>query len=118
MTAGAEIRGMADRFRDAPAQAVELVRAATTKAALDTQAEARRRAPVDTGYLRSSITVDLAQMGGNVVVGEVTAGANYAAYVENGTSRQSPQPFMRPALETHQKPWVQAMTSIGLEAIK
>lgn len=117
MTAGAEIRGMADRFRDAPAQAVELVRAATTKAVIDTQAEARRRAPVDTGYLRSSITVGLEQMGGNVVVGEVTAGANYAAYVENGTTRQSPQPFMRPALEANAKPWGQAMRSIGLEAI-
>ena len=118
MTAGAEIRGMADRFRGAPAQAVELVRAATTKATLDTQTEARRRAPVDTGYLRSSITVDLAQMGGDVVAGEVTAGANYAAYVENGTTRQSPQPFMRPALEANAKPWGHAMRSIGLEVFQ
>ena len=117
MTAGAEIRGMADQFRGAPAQAVELVRAATTKAVLDTQAEARRRAPVDTGYLRSSFTVNVVETM-NIVAGEVTVGANYAAYVENGTSRQAPQPFMRPAFEAHQKPWAQAMRSIGLEAIQ
>ena len=73
MTAGAEIRGMADRFRGAPAQAVGLVRAATTKAVLDTQTEARRRAPVDTGYLRSSITTNVDMSAGDFVAGEVTA---------------------------------------------
>lgn len=116
MTAGAEIRGMADRFRDAPAQAVDLIRVATEKTVIDTQATARRRAPVDTGYLRASIFTRTG-INGTTVWGEVGAGANYAAYVENGTTRQSPQPFMRPALEAHQKPWAQAMTAIGLEAI-
>ena len=75
MTAGREFRGMADRFRTAPDKAVAMIRDATAKATLDTQRVARERAPVDTGYLRSSIaaTIDPGSTSG-VIVGEVTAG--------------------------------------------
>lgn len=105
---------MADRLRDAPGKAVELIGQATMKATLDTQRMARERTPVDTGYLRSSIAVSVqpGQSAGSVV-GEVTAGANYAAYVEHGTSRQRPQPFMRPAFEQSRDVWVQMLEQIG-----
>lgn len=105
---------MAGRLRDAPGKAVGMIRDATVKATLDTQRMARERAPVDTGYLRSSIAVSVqpGQSAGSVV-GEVTAGANYAAYVEHGTSRQRPQPFMRPAFEQSRDVWVQMLEQIG-----
>ena len=57
--------------------------------------EARRRAPVDTGYLRSSID-------GNYIDEfeyEVIAEADYAIFVEKGTRYMSPQPFMEVSLD-------------------
>lgn len=112
MTAGREFRGMADRFRAAPDKAAGMVRAATTKAVVDTQRLARERAPVDTGYLRASIfTREGAQ--GATWWGEAQVGAEYAYWVENGTSRQRPQPFMRPAYEQARDVWVQMIEQTG-----
>lgn len=116
MGAGDEIRGMAARLNDAPTRAVDLIRQATVKATTDTQAEARRRAPVDTGYLRSSITARHGAQG-STVFGVIEAGANYAAYVEHGTSRAGPQPFMRPATELHAPKWQAAIEQIGGKAL-
>lgn len=69
---------------------------------------------MDTGYLRSSIaaTIDPGS-GSGQIVGEVTAGAEYAAYVEHGTSRQRPQPFMRPAFEQARDVWVKMIEQTG-----
>lgn len=57
------------RFRDALAAAGEVV-----------SADAKANCPVDTGYLRNSIAV---QVDGNSAV--ISASASYAAYVEFGT---------------------------------
>ena len=58
------------------------------------KADAKLRAPVDTGQLRASIQhqvqEDYADIGTNV---------EYAASVEFGTARQRPQPYLRPALD-------------------
>ena len=116
MTAGNEFRALADRFRTAPEKAAGMVRTATTKAVLDTQRVARERAPVDTGYLRASIfTREGAQ--GSAWWGEVEAGAEYAAYVEHGTSRARPQPFLRPAHEQVAPVFVQMIEQIGGKAL-
>lgn len=59
------------------------------------EGEAKLRSPVDTGRLRDSID--------NKVVSDkrVDIGTNveYAIYVEKGTSRQSAQAFLTPAVE-------------------
>lgn len=55
---------------------------------------AQRKAPVDTGHLRRSITMDLSDGG---LTGKVKPTADYAPYLEYGTRFQSAQPFMRPA---------------------
>ena len=112
MTAGSEFRGMADRFRAAPDKAAGMIRTATAKAVLDTQRVARERAPVDTGYLRASIfTREGAQ--GATWWGEVQVGAKYAYWVENGTSTQAPQPYMRPAHEQVRPVFVQMIEQVG-----
>ncbi len=49
--------------------------------------------PVDTGALRDSIT---AESDGNSAV--VSANTDYAAFVEFGTSKMAPQPYLVPAL--------------------
>ena len=66
------------------------------------EAYAKKKCPVDTGLLRSSIThvydKTSAYIGTNVV---------YAPYVEFGTSRQKPQPFLRPAALDHAQEYKQ-----------
>jgi HK97 gp10 family phage protein len=113
---GAEIRAHAAKFRAAGVKVTPLVVAATTKATLDTAAQARELTPVDTGYLRASIATTTGT-DGTSVFGEVTAGANYAAYVEHGTSRMAPQPFMSPAHEANAAKWLAALAQIGGQAL-
>lgn len=66
------------------------------RTAQTTADDMRRRAPVDTGRLRSRI--DVRQVGDRVLVGP--DGVEYAAFVEFGTSDTTAQPFATPAAET------------------
>ena len=52
----------------------------------------------DTGYLVNNIKrkMDMDKLGG-----EVRSRANYSKYLEYGTSKMMPRPFMFPALEKH-----------------
>lgn len=52
--------------------------------------------PKDTGRLANSITH---QVGDKEVA--ISTNVQYATYVELGTSRQTPQPFLRPAASDH-----------------
>lgn len=57
--------------------------------------------PIDTGALRMTIRVEHSR-GINGPTVEVVAGAghaDYASYVEHGTSRMAAQPYLGPALE-------------------
>ena len=69
--------------------------AMTAKAALDIQAHAQGRAPVDTGTLKNSIQAT--QIAKNHW--RVTVGADYGVYVEYGTVHMAAQPYLRPAVE-------------------
>ena len=80
------------------------------KAALDTMADAKTLAPVDTGNLRGSITTDT-RTGDLSAVVEATA--NYAAYVEFGTRRMRPQPYMRPAQDRNTDPFMDAIAQLA-----
>lgn len=73
----------------------ERVERLVEKAALDIEAHAKARAPVDTGFLKSSITAEPV----GPLHHRVVAYASYAIYVEFGTSRMAAQPFMWPASE-------------------
>lgn len=102
---------------------------AMAKAALFVEAEAKKKAPRDTGDLARSITSKVETTGGEVV-GTVFTPLYYAPYVEYGTglfaedgggrkdvpwhyqddkgdwhttSGQHPQPFMRPALDENRE---------------
>lgn len=69
---------------------------ALTKIGLVAVSYAKRLCPVDTGRLRNSITFytedKAVHIGTNV---------EYAQFVEEGTSKQKPQPYLRPAVEDH-----------------
>jgi HK97 gp10 family phage protein len=61
--------------------------------------EAKQRVPVRTGALRKSIRVftERADRGGTVRQAWVGTRLFYSWFVEFGTSKQPPQPFLRPA---------------------
>lgn len=60
--------------------------------------EAKDLCPVDTGALRSSISVRMTPDGG-----EVYAGAPHAAQVEMGTMERPAQPFLFPAMRAKER---------------
>ena len=78
------------------------------KAAYDVEGIAKGFCPVDTGFLRSSIGVDLALF--SAVIGPT---ANYGPYVEFGTSRMAPAAFMGPALDQVTPEFVAAIEALG-----
>lgn len=63
---------------------------------------AARTVPVRSGDLKRSIILQVAEDGDGAVlqvgVDEDIAGVDYSAHVEDGTSRQAPQPYLRPAV--------------------
>lgn len=71
-------------------------RAGVVKHANLIASDARARAPVETGFLRSSIHVESVSTGkeANIVVG-----ADYGLFVEYGTYKMAAQPYLNPALE-------------------
>ena len=85
-------------------QAQRAVEAATR----GTERDAKLGAAVDTGTMRSSITSDI-----KALSGEVGPTVDYAEYVEYGTSRMAPQPFMGPATDRNAALFYKAMESIN-----
>ena len=77
------------------ARSLALINAATRKAVMDIEGRAKGRAPVDTGFLRSSIQGSMT----GETEGRVDALAHYAVFVEFGTSRMGAQPYLIPAAE-------------------
>ena len=70
------------------------------------RASAPGQAPAsDTGNLVSKIAVR--QQGANIT--NVESNANYSAYLEYGTSKMQPRPFMLPAFEKSKKPIINAV---------
>ena len=72
-------------------QLIEIIQAATYAV----EADAKKRAPVDTGALRNSIQSSFPAP----KTGMVSASVEYAPYVELGTIHNRPQPFLFPALK-------------------
>ena len=75
----------------------QLARAATA-IGLIAESHAKQLCPVDTGYLRNSITNATEDNGHTVVIG---TSVEYAPYVELGTRRMKARPYLRPAIENH-----------------
>jgi phage gpG-like protein len=54
---------------------------------------------VDTGRLRSSITHELVTRSDGTLVARIGTNVEYAAFVEQGTDRSKPYPYLVPALD-------------------
>lgn len=83
---------IADAIDQALARALEEV-------GLVAEGYAKKACPVDTGRLRNSITHQVRPSEKSVYIG---TNVEYAPYVELGTSRMKPQPFLRPAAAGHE----------------
>ena len=75
---------------------------------------AKRRAPpaVDTGRLRASYGASASRTPDGAEL-EVASGREYAPYLEFGTRRMSPRPFMGPALDAVEPSFTAAMEQLG-----
>lgn len=86
----------------------QVIRQALEESAKPVLNEARRRVPVDTGKLRDSLVIDEPVLsfkgsGSIRILASHNLGGFHAHLVELGTSRQSAQPFLRPALRNTRK---------------
>lgn len=84
-------------------------------AALQTEAIAKPLAPVDTGFLRSSIQ---AQKGDSDLTWEVGVGAEYGLFQEFGTYKMPAHPFITPAVEIVRPQFMANMGDIVDEAAR
>lgn len=84
------------RVGQVSAVAAARVEAIVEKAARDVEARAKAQAPVDTGFLKSSIQTSRE----GPATWRVEAAAEYAVFVELGTVRMGARPFLVPALES------------------
>lgn len=82
-------------FKPVLAQEKRAVSQLIRKVTLDTEADMKQRAPVDTGFLRNSIQSEFE----GEMTGIVSVGADYAVHQEYGTSNMAAQPFFEPAME-------------------
>ena len=74
---------------------------------------ARSLAPVDTGFMRDNIkAVHFAKSS------RVDANAKYSGYVEFGTYKMAAQPYMRPAVDQHQREILNAVAEAMIGEIK
>lgn len=112
-----EMRLLAARMKTAHgrvgAKGSRVVRAYT----LRTEARGIVYCPVDTGHLVSTIGSSFEGDGrAGEMTGTVSATANYARYVEEGTSRAAPQPFLGPALRDTEPEYLAACAALAVES--
>jgi HK97 gp10 family phage protein len=75
------------------------------------EAAAKLKAPVDTGFLRSSIQASILNSTRSSAEAIVAAQALYAIYVEMGTVNMRAQPYLRPALDENRGSIINAVTT-------
>jgi HK97 gp10 family phage protein len=110
----ARCRVVIDNSASIKAEFREKVAAATAKAALDTEAQAKASAPVDTGFLRSSIQA-VKQALFSWIVGVTAA---YGNYVEMGTYKAPAQPYLMPAFQKVLRGYLAALRSIRTRGMR
>lgn len=73
------------------------------------QAKAQQNAPVDTGYLKRSIGLEITDGG---MTAEVEPTADYAPYVELGTRFMEAQPYLKPAFDEQKEKFKKDMKKL------
>ena len=109
-----EISGFgAELETQAPARIRKQAGLIVRKTLADTERDMKAFCPVDTGNLVNSIGSDMIGSNGDLAQGEVGPTAEYADYVNGGTSRQAPNPFAWNAQSRNEPVFVSAVEAIG-----
>ncbi len=103
-----EVHDLASDMRRHAATVEPQAARVVAKIAYDIVATAQAIVAVDTGLLKSSISASI-----RVLSAVISALTEYAAYVEYGTSKMAPQPYMGPAFERHVPQLDAALGEIG-----
>jgi HK97 gp10 family phage protein len=93
-----QLRRLARDLRAAAGRSGRLAQQVVAKTAADIERDAKTAAPVDTGALRNSISHDLRDGG---LTAEIGPTVHYAPFLEYGTSRMAPRPYLGPAAARH-----------------
>jgi HK97 gp10 family phage protein len=107
-----EVHALAADLRGAGRYVEERAPLVVSKVGHDMLATSQLATPVDTGHLRSSEGVEVIGLGFDVY-----ATAEYAEYVELGTSRMNAEPYMGPAFDQHLPNLERALGALGEQAV-
>lgn len=102
-----QVRDLAADLAKAGPKQMLLAQRVIVKTAHDIEGTAKQLAAVDTGMMRGSIGSDIRPL--QAIIGPTV---DYAPFVEFGTSRAAPQPFMGPAAARHEPGYYQAMEQV------
>lgn len=98
----------------APGRVGKEVASAVRKTTQDVVRGAKIGSPVDTGNLRASISSEVEGDGRTSSVrAEIGPTANYGGFVELGTSRMGPQPYLGPAFDTATESFAEVLGTIA-----
>jgi HK97 gp10 family phage protein len=102
------------RWAEVEEKVQQAVAGAVRETAVEIADRARALAPVRTGHLRDSI--EATETG--PYEWDVAANADYAQFVELGTSRMAPQPFLLPAAQQARAGFFQRLAAAIRSALK
>lgn len=89
----------AARLRDFPMESRPLIKELMDEAARTGKVLSQKLVPVDTGDLKNSIKFHATTNHGWTFLLQAEAGMYYASFVEGGTSRMGPRPFLQPGVD-------------------
>jgi HK97 gp10 family phage protein len=113
-----ELTALAGDARTGAARIGAKASAVVRKAAYDIERGAKAGAPVDTGALRSSISTSFSGDGrSGSMSAEVGPTVEYGVFLELGTSRMGPQPYLAPAFDAVLPGFTQAVAQLGGEIL-
>jgi HK97 gp10 family phage protein len=107
-----EMNALGVDISTAPSRVVPLINVALRKSISDMERDAKVFAAVDTGNMRDSVSSTVRGLSA-----EMGPTAEYAPFVEDGTSDQAPQAFVGPAFDRNAPGFVTAVGLAGVEAI-
>ncbi|MFF0822407.1 HK97-gp10 family putative phage morphogenesis protein [Micromonospora haikouensis] len=107
---GAELAAIEAQFHTAGKRITEKGSRVVRRSTLAGESVAKQLAAVDTGFMRSSVSHEFSDDG---LEGEWGPEASYAKFVERGTSRMAPQPFVGPSLDAVTPGFIAACEAIS-----